>query len=52
MLEKSAVRYTSNSSEVINDPSNKSVSADTTEIAHTSVSQEEIYEFVDNEAYT
>ena len=44
MLEKSAVQYTSNPSEVINDPSNKSVSAEkfvnTTEIELTSVSQQ------------
>ena len=59
MLEKTAVRYSSNPSagtKVINDPSKKSVPAakfvNTTEIELTSVSQEEIYEFVDNEAYS
>ena len=55
MLEKTAVRYSSNPSagtKVINDPSKKSVPAakfvNTTEIELTSA-QEEIYEFLDND---
>ena len=59
---ESAVQYFSNpsagitiQSEVINDPSNISVPAEnfanTTEIELTSVSREEVYELVDNEAY-
>ena len=60
MLEKTAIRYSSNPSagitNTINDPFNKSIPAEkfvnTTEIELTSVSQEEIYEIVDNEAYT